>query len=91
MKTATELAQRGIYVWDGHYYAIELMERLGLLDTGGAVRIGFCHYHSADEVDRVLGGAGRPGLRPRRGNPEARHRYNPSDSPTVGRDPLCAS
>ena len=48
------LADRGIYVWDGHYYAIELYDRLGLLDTGGAVRIGFCHYHSADEVDRVL-------------------------------------
>lgn len=54
-ETAKALADRGIYVWDGHYYAIELFDRLGLLDTGGAVRIGFCHYHSADEVDRVLG------------------------------------
>ena len=55
LKTATELARRGIYVWDGHYYAISVMERLGLLDAGGAVRVGFCHYHSADDVDRVLG------------------------------------
>ena len=55
LKTASELARRGIYVWDGHYYAITVMERLGLLDTGGAVRIGFCHYHSTDDVDRVLG------------------------------------
>jgi cysteine desulfurase family protein (TIGR01976 family) len=54
LKTATDLARRGIYVWDGHYYAITIMERLGLLDSGGAVRIGFCHYHSADDVDRVL-------------------------------------
>jgi cysteine desulfurase family protein (TIGR01976 family) len=54
LETATELGRRGIYVWDGHYYAITIMERLGLLDTGGAVRIGFCHYHTADEVDRVL-------------------------------------
>jgi cysteine desulfurase family protein (TIGR01976 family) len=52
--TAEALAERGICVWDGHYYAMELFERLGLLDDGGAVRIGFCHYHSADEVDRVL-------------------------------------
>jgi cysteine desulfurase family protein (TIGR01976 family) len=52
--TATELGRRGIYVWDGHYYAITIMERLGLLGSGGAVRIGFCHYHTADEVDRVL-------------------------------------
>ena len=54
MKTATELGAAGIFVWDGHYYAIEVMERLGLLDSGGAVRIGFCHYHTAEEVDRVL-------------------------------------
>jgi selenocysteine lyase/cysteine desulfurase len=54
LETAAELGRRGIYVWDGHYYAITLMERLGLLGTGGAVRIGFCHYHGADEVDRVL-------------------------------------
>ena len=53
-ETAKALAERGIYVWDGHYYAIELMERLGLLETGGAVRIGFCHYNTPDEVGRVL-------------------------------------
>ena len=53
-ETSTELARRGIFTWDGHYYAIEVFDRLGLLDTGGAVRIGFCHYHTADEVDRVL-------------------------------------
>jgi cysteine desulfurase family protein (TIGR01976 family) len=52
--TAEALGARGIFVWDGHYYAIELFERLGLLQDGGAVRIGFCHYHQAAEVDRVL-------------------------------------
>lgn len=54
LATARELGRRGIFVWDGHYYAITLMERLGLQQSGGAVRVGFCHYHSADEVDRVL-------------------------------------
>jgi cysteine desulfurase family protein (TIGR01976 family) len=53
-KTAEALGDRGIFVWDGHYYAIELFDRLGLLDSGGAVRIGFCHYHVEQEVDRVL-------------------------------------
>ncbi len=53
-ETAKALAARGIFVWDGDYYAREVMTRLGLLDTGGAVRIGFCHYHTEDEVDRVL-------------------------------------
>ena len=48
------MAERGIFAWDGDYYAREIMVRLGLFATGGAVRIGFCHYHSTDEVDRVL-------------------------------------
>jgi cysteine desulfurase family protein (TIGR01976 family) len=54
-ETSAELARRGIFTWDGHYYAIEVFDRLGLLDSGGAVRIGFCHYHTLSEVDRVLG------------------------------------
>jgi cysteine desulfurase family protein (TIGR01976 family) len=54
VETAKLLGDRGIFVWDGHYYALELMERLGLQESGGAVRIGFCHYNTAEEVDRVL-------------------------------------
>jgi cysteine desulfurase family protein (TIGR01976 family) len=53
-ETAKALAARGIFAWDGDYYAREIMTRLGLLETGGAVRIGFCHYHTLGEVDRVL-------------------------------------
>ncbi|MGH2641663.1 MAG: cysteine desulfurase-like protein [Actinomycetota bacterium] len=53
-ETAKELAVRGICVWDGDYYAREIMIRLGLFETGGAVRVGFCHYHTVDEVDRVV-------------------------------------
>jgi cysteine desulfurase family protein (TIGR01976 family) len=54
LDTARVLGERGIFVWDGHYYALELMERLGLQETGGAVRIGFCHYNTPAEIDRVL-------------------------------------
>ena len=53
-ETAKSLAERGVFVWDGNYYALEIMERLGLQASGGAVRIGFCHYNTPDEVDRVL-------------------------------------
>ena len=53
-ETAKRLAERGIFVWDGDYYAREIMTRLGLLGSGGAVRVGFCHYHTIDEVDRVV-------------------------------------
>jgi len=53
-ETAKALAERGVFVWDGNYFALELMERLGLEETGGAVRTGFCHYNTPAEVDRVL-------------------------------------
>jgi cysteine desulfurase family protein (TIGR01976 family) len=58
--TCRALAERGIFTWDGHYYAIEVFARLGLLASGGAARIGFCHYHSIDDVDRVLEGLSEP-------------------------------
>ncbi len=48
------LGERGFFVWDGDYYAVAVMERLGLQDKGGLVRIGFAHYNTADEVDRLL-------------------------------------
>ena len=51
---ASYLAERGIQVWDGHNYALAPMEALGLLDRGGAVRIGLAHYNTLEEVDTVL-------------------------------------
>lgn len=51
---ATQMAKAGIYVWSGHYYAVNVMDQLGLLDTGGLVRIGFVHYNTIEEVDRTL-------------------------------------
>jgi cysteine desulfurase family protein (TIGR01976 family) len=54
---AERLGEREIAVWDGDYYAVEVMERLGL-DNGGAVRAGFVHYNTAAEVDRLLAALG---------------------------------
>jgi selenocysteine lyase/cysteine desulfurase len=51
---AMELGERGIFTWDGNYYAINLAERLGVQQTGGMVRIGLAHYNTAEEVDRLL-------------------------------------
>ena len=51
---ATALGERGIFAWDGNYYALSLMERLGLEDTGGALRIVLAHYNTRAEVDRVV-------------------------------------
>jgi len=50
---AERLAERDIAVWDGDYYAVEVMERLGL-GTEGAVRAGFVHYNTANEVARLV-------------------------------------
>ena len=50
---AARLAGRDIYVWDGDYYALEPIRALGL-GEGGAVRAGFLHYTTEDEVDRLL-------------------------------------
>jgi cysteine desulfurase family protein (TIGR01976 family) len=51
---AERLAERGIFCWDGNYYALTIMERLGLEGKGGALRIGMAHYNTAEEVDRLL-------------------------------------
>lgn len=51
---ATHLGRRGVHVYAGHYYAVEPMAAMGLLDHGGAVRVGFVHYHRDRDVDRVL-------------------------------------
>jgi cysteine desulfurase family protein (TIGR01976 family) len=53
-KVAELLAERDIYVWDGDYYALEPIRALGLAETGGAVRAGFLHYTTEEEVDRLL-------------------------------------
>ena len=53
-ETARWFADSGVFVWNGNYYALAVMEALGLEDSGGAVRIGFCQYSTADEVDFVL-------------------------------------
>jgi cysteine desulfurase family protein (TIGR01976 family) len=53
-EVAEHLAKRGIFAWDGNFYALELAERLGLEDRGGFLRLGLVHYNTAQEVDRVL-------------------------------------
>jgi cysteine desulfurase family protein (TIGR01976 family) len=49
---AATLGEQGMATWPGNFYAVEVMERLGLPE--GTLRIGFVHYNSAEEVDRLL-------------------------------------
>jgi len=51
---ATYLGERGIFTWDGNYYALNLSERLGVESQGGMLRIGLVHYNTMEEVERLL-------------------------------------
>jgi selenocysteine lyase/cysteine desulfurase len=51
---ATFLGERGIFIWDGNFYAINLTERLGVEQSGGVLRVGLVHYNTVQEVDRLL-------------------------------------
>lgn len=54
VECAKFLGDRGIFTWDGNYYALNLTERLGVEKTGGLLRIGLVHYNTIDEVDRLI-------------------------------------
>lgn len=51
---ARRLAEHNIFVWSGHNYAIEVVNALGLMDSGGVVRVGPVHYNTSEEIDRLL-------------------------------------
>ena len=51
---ASRLAARNIFVWAGHFYAIEVVARLGLADSGGLVRVGLAHYTLPGEIDELV-------------------------------------
>jgi len=55
-KIASFLGERGIFTWDGNFYALNLSERLGVEQHGGVLRVGLVHYNTAEEVDRLLSG-----------------------------------
>jgi cysteine desulfurase family protein (TIGR01976 family) len=48
------LAERGIFTWHGHFYAIDLTERLGVEASGGLLRIGLAHYNTVEEIHQLL-------------------------------------
>jgi selenocysteine lyase/cysteine desulfurase len=51
---ASKLAQQGIFVWHGNFYALHLTERLDIEKSGGLVRVGLMHYNTLSEVDHFL-------------------------------------
>ena len=57
-KTAAQvcahLAKKNICAWDGHFFAIRVIQCLGLLEKGGVTRLGISVYNTAEEIDTVL-------------------------------------
>lgn len=51
---ALHLDQHGVYVWNGHSYALPVVEFLGINDQGGVVRVGPTHYNTIGEVDTAV-------------------------------------
>ena len=52
---AAQLARRDVGVWaHDSWYSLDLYKRLGYEQD--AVRIGFIHYNTEEEVDRLLAG-----------------------------------
>lgn len=45
---------RGIFTWDGNYFALNLTERLGVEQSGGLLRIGAAHYNTPAGIARML-------------------------------------
>jgi len=58
-QAAEALAQEGINVWDGNYYALAITERLGLEGRGGMVRVGPVYYNTAEEIGKFNEALGR--------------------------------
>jgi cysteine desulfurase family protein (TIGR01976 family) len=52
-QVAERLAERGIYVWDGNFYALAVTDRLGLEERGGLIRVGATHYNSLEEIQHL--------------------------------------
>ena len=51
-KIADALGKLGFYVWNGHNYALAIVERMGLLEAGGMVRVGPVHYNTQAELEK---------------------------------------
>ena len=49
---AKAIGDQGVYVWNGHNYALAIVERMGLLEAGGMIRVGPVHYNTLAEIDR---------------------------------------
>ncbi|WP_394823580.1 aminotransferase class V-fold PLP-dependent enzyme [Pendulispora albinea] len=53
-RIAAKLAERGIMAAHGHFYALRLLEAMGVDGSRGVVRVSFVHYTSPGEIAQLL-------------------------------------
>ena len=53
IEVAQYLGDKGVFSWDGNYYALPLTLALGT-EPDGMVRLGCMHYNTKEEIDRTL-------------------------------------
>ena len=51
-QVADAIGKQDIYVWNGHNYALAIVERMGLLEAGGMIRVGPVHYNTTAELQK---------------------------------------
>src|SRR5260221_10570598 len=51
---AKALGDKGIYVWNGNFYALEVTTTIGLESRGGLVRVGAVHYNTHEEINQLI-------------------------------------
>ena len=51
---AQELVDRKIACMAGNFYAVNFPKLMGIEDIGGFVRLSFFHYHTLEDVERVI-------------------------------------
>jgi selenocysteine lyase/cysteine desulfurase len=49
-----KLASKNICAWDGHFYALKAIQKLGLESKGGVTRLGVSVYNTKQEIDKVI-------------------------------------
>jgi len=48
------LGDKGVFAWNGHFYALRAVEILGLSARDGVIRMGISAYTTSEEVENVL-------------------------------------
>lgn len=54
LEVAEKLADHGIMAGGGHFYAVRLLEALGIDPDHGVLRLSFVHYTHPDEIARAI-------------------------------------